>query len=214
MKKRNKIVFSLLLVLVIILSAIGGTTAFKYYAENSDVINRMETKGSSSALKEIFNPSDLWVPGETKQKEVSFANTGEQDQVLRFKAYEAWFDNKGTPNDITDDALWSWTGDYSPAPATINWTSEITGPSATWVKIGNYYYYNKVLSVGATTPRVTNSVTFSNKISNDCPGAENDFSNKRYSLTFEMETLSVNTVETTAAWGVTFTKSGNNLVWS
>lgn len=211
-KKVKKRYLLLPVVFALALGVIGGTWAS--YHSSLDVQNRLATQESGVTLKEVFNPSDQWVPGEDKQKEIYFGNVGEADQVIRFKITEAWYDNKGTPDNLADDVLWNYTGTYDPLPAVVNYTSEIKGPNAAWVKKGDYYYYTKVLTAGSDTPLVIDSVSFSNAISNAGPGAPDDFSNKRYSLSVQMETLDVNTTETIAGWGMSFTQNGSSLTWS
>ncbi|MDD4849240.1 MAG: BsaA family SipW-dependent biofilm matrix protein [Gemmiger sp.] len=209
-KKRHLL---LLVAMVFALGAVGGSWA--YYTSANKADNRLVTLESGVVLKEIFNPADQWVAGEAKQKEVAFGNVGQADQVVRFKVVEKWFNNNGTPNNLADDTVWVPKGTYTPQPVIIDYTSEIFGPNQTWVKgADGWYYYKKVLAVGATTPLVIKSVSFSKDISNAGPGAVDDFSNKRYSLTVEMETVNVSTLETSAAWGMNFTLSGGTLNWS
>ncbi len=215
MKRFRKTVLPVLAIALLVVVGVIGTFAF--YQSTTSAQNRLMTKDSGVFLSEIFNPADEWVPGETKQKEVSFGNDGEKDQVLRVRVTEAWYDSTG--------AVWSWgTTAYDPSPAVINWTTasgtQTTGPDETnWIKIGDYYYYKKVLTKETNnTPTVTDnmitSVSFSDKISNGVPGDNNDFSNKRYSLTVKAETVDVDTTITASEWGVNFTNSGGNLTWT
>lgn len=215
-RKKFKLRAGLLLAFLVLSLGIGGSYA--YYSAVSDARNQVITKGSEVFLQEVFNKDDQWLPGETKKKAVHFGNQGGRDQVIRFQVIEAWYDNKGTPGNLADDVLWNYTGSYSPKPAQINWTSEVTGGTV-WKKIGNWYYYTKVLkaaSAGSTvyTPDVISGVTFSPALSNAGPGAREDFSNKRYSLTIQMESLDVNTDITKEAWKMTFTQAGGALTWS
>lgn len=216
-KKYNRVLPLLALLLAVGL-IVGGVWA--YYRKQTDQQNQLITKGSEVFLKELFSPNDLWVPGETKEKQVSFGNRGELDQVLRFKVTETWYDNNGTPDNLSDDVPWQYTGTYNPEPAVIRWTGGGTAPAASdWVKVGDWYYYTKVLPKGtglapSMTPQVMDGVTFSPAISNAGPGAEDDFANKRFALTLEMETLDVNADMTRPAWHVKFVQSGGNLTWS
>ena len=205
-----------LVITVLLLGAAGSTYA--YYTSTENINNGLITQGSEVYLAERFSPNDRWLPGETKDKEVHFGNQYNLDQVIRFKVTTEWFDDSGTPLDPSDDTPWIYTGSYTPSPATLNWTTEITGPGATWTQIGGYYYYNKVLEKGSlasptTTPPVLASVTFSPALSNDTGHAE-DFSNKVCRITVHMESLDVDTTVTNAAWGVNFTGSGAALSWS
>ena len=213
-KKANAIMLS---VLSVLFAGLIGTT-YAYYTTAKSAENTLVTAGAEVYMQEYFNPSDLWLPGETKTKSVYFANRHDSDQVIRFTVEMSWYDNKGTPVKLNDDTPWTYTGSYNPAPAIINWTGEIVGVGATWTKIGNYYYYNKVLQKrSGTTPTVTppviSSVTFSPALSNDDLHAEN-FSDKACKITIKMEALRVNTEFAQAEWNVKFTAAGNNLTWT
>ena len=213
-KKASRI---MLYVLSLFLAVLLGTTT-AYYTTSKGVENVLTTNGAEVYIQEYFNPSDLWLPGETKTKEVHFGNSHNMDQVIRFTVEISWYNNNGTPANRNDDTPWTYTGTYTPAPVVINWTGEITGGSATWTKIGNYYYYNKVLQkqAGATptvTPPVIGSVTFSPALSNDGIHAE-DFSNKACKITIKMEALDVNTAFTQAEWNVKLGGSGSSLTWT
>ena len=180
--------------------------------------NELATKSSEVYLQEYFSPGDLWVAGETKDKQVWFGNQDDQTRVIRFKTTTEWYDNNGTPDNLSDDTAWSYSGVYDPEPAAINWTEEITGDEPAWTKIGDYYYYNKALA-GKTklgpeeTPPVIESVTFSPWLSNSAYG-DDDFSNKSCRITIRMESLAVNPAHTGEAWGVTFTQEEDVFVWS
>ena len=197
MKKRH---FLLLLVFVLALGMVGGALA--YYQSTLHVQNRLTTKESGVTMKEIFNPADQWVPGETKQKEVSFGNVGLVDQVIRFRVIEKWSTNSGT--------AWTYQGSYSPPPVTIHYTAAV---AADWSEIDGWYYYKKPLKPGGEEPRVIDQLSFSKALANGGYSSVDDFSDKRYSLTVEMEALDVNSAETQAAWQMTFTQSGNTLTW-
>ena len=194
---------------------ISGT--YSYYGGLDQAVNQMQTRESGVALKEVFNPADLWVAGETKEKTEAFTNSGESAQLIRFHCQESWYDNQGTPEDLSDDKPWAYTGTYDPEPAVIHFTTAVTGTQAQWyynAKDG-WYYYLQVLEPGQVTDDVLDSVTFSSAISNAGPGAQDDFSNKRYSLTVVLESVGVNPTETEAAWGMRFVQdSEGTLSWT
>lgn len=214
-KKLRRVI---VLVAFLVLTALIGTS-LAYYTGQGNLDNTMITQARSEVyLSEYFLPNDLWLPGETKDKKVQFGNQREVDQVIRYRVITEWFDNKGTPDNLDDDIPWAWTGTYDPEPAVINYTSEITGPGETWTLHGSYYYYNKVLPAkkygnNSETPPVIESVTFSWELSNGKTQAD-DFSNKTCRITIQMEAVAVDPEITTEAWGMKFTKNGNELVWS
>jgi len=220
-KKYKKIVNILLyLPLLLLMAAVfqlpDSTNTF--YTSSPNVRNMLITKGSEVFLQEYFSPDDLWLAGETKKKEVWFGNQSGQDQIIRFKATAEWFNNNGTPGDLSDDTEWTYTGKYDPEPVVINWTGEITGETPAWTKIGDYYYYNQVFAgadgINPTeTPPVIDSATFSPAIGNSAYLAD-DFTDKSCRITIKMESLPVSAAYAAEAWKVTFAQDGTSLIWS
>lgn len=186
--------FLFLLAAVLVLGAAGGTLS--YYKSSAGVTNRISTKESGVTLREVFNPADHWLPGETKEKQVSFSNSGDVPQVIRFQYTGKWSDSSGTPlPELT-------------VPPTVN-----LADTDNWTKIGDWYYYKKVLQPAAVTANVIESVTFDKSLTNGGYDGKTDYSGKRYALTVTMESLSANTTETVAGWNMTFTVSGGTLTW-
>ena len=189
LKKYHKAYILLVCVVLFLTIGLNNSTYSFYYSPNVGVENMLITKGSEVCLLELFDPDDQWLAGETKRKEVWFANQCDLDQVIRFKVDTAWTDSSGNP--------WAYTGTYAPEPVVINWTSAITGAGApaTWTKVGDYYYYNIVLAKqsGGTpteTAAVISSVTFSPEVSNSEYYYGDDFSDKACTITIYMEALS------------------------
>lgn len=186
--------FLFLLVAVLVLGAAGGTLG--YYKSSAGVTNRISTKESGVTLREVFNPADHWLPGETKEKQVSFSNSGDVPQVIRFQYTGKWSDSSGAS--LPEPAV----------PPTVN-----LADTGNWEKIGGWYYYKKVLQPAAVTANVIKSVTFDKSLTNGGYDGKTDYSGKRYALTVTMESLSANTTETVAGWNMTFTDSGGTLTW-
>lgn len=186
--------FLFLLVAVLVLGAAGGTLG--YYKSSAGVTNRISTKESGVTLREVFNPADHWLPGETKEKQVSFSNSGDVPQVIRFQYTGKWSDSSGAS--LPEPAV----------PPTVN-----LADTGNWEKIGDWYYYKKVLQPAAVTANVIKSITFDKSLTNGGYDGKTDYSGKRYALTVTMESLSANTTETVAGWNMTFTDSGGTLTW-
>ena len=186
--------FLFLLAAVLVLGAAGGTLG--YYKSSASVTNRISTKESGVTLREVFNPADHWLPGETKEKQVSFSNSGDVPQVIRFQYTGKWSDSSGAS--LPEPAV----------PPTVN-----LADTGNWEKIGDWYYYKKVLQPAAVTANVIKSVTFDKSLTNGGYDGKTDYSGKRYALTVTMESLSANTTETVAGWNMTFTDSGGTLTW-
>lgn len=187
--------FLFLLAAVLVLGAVGGTLS--YYKNSAGVTNRISTKESGVTLREVFNPADHWLPGETKEKQVSFSNSGDVPQVIRFQYTGKWSDSSGTP-------LPGLT-----VQPTVNLAN-----TGNWEEIDGWYYYKKVLQPNDVTANVIKSVTFDKSLTNGGYDGKADYSGKRYTLTVTVESLSANTTETVAGWHMTFTDSGGTLTWS
>lgn len=186
--------FLFLLAAVLVLGAVGGTLG--YYKNSAGVTNRISTKESGVTLREVFNPADHWLPGETKEKQVSFSNSGDVPQVIRFQYTGKWSDSSGTP-------LPGLT-----VQPTVNLAN-----TGNWEEIDGWYYYKKVLQPNDVTANVIESVTFDASLTNGGYDGKTDYSGKRYTLTVTVESLSANTTETVAGWHMTFTDSGGTLTW-
>ena len=198
MKKRH---FLLLLVIVLLLSAVSST--WGYHKTASPVVNRISTKKSGVTMREVFNPADKWLPGETKEKQVSFSNSGELPQVIRFKCESAW--SESTLNGIADAPVL-----ILKQKPTIQFSDK-----ENWKQVGEWYYYKKALQPGETTPDAISSIKFGSELTNGGYDGKEDYSNKRYTLTVIMEALDVNQIETEAGWGMTFTAAADGvLTWS
>lgn len=186
--------FLFLLAAVLVLGAVGGTLG--YYKNSAGVTNRISTKESGVTLREVFNPADHWLPGETKEKQVSFSNSGDVPQVIRFQYTGKWSDSSGTP-----------------LPGlTVQPTVNLAG-TGNWEEIDGWYYYKKVLQPNDVTANVIKSVTFDASLTNGGYDGKTDYSGKRYTLTVTVESLSANATETAAGWHMTFTDSGGTLTW-
>lgn len=198
MKKRH---FLLLLVIVLLLSAVSST--WGYHKTASPVVNRISTKKSGVTMREVFNPADKWLPGETKEKQVSFSNSGELPQVIRFKCESAW--SESTLNGIAD----------APVLTLMQEPMIQFSDTGNWQREGDWYYYKKALQPGAVTKKAISAVKFGSELTNGGYDGKEDYSNKRYTLTVIMEALDVNQIETEAGWGMTFTAAADGvLTWS
>ena len=198
MKKKH---FLLLLVIVLPLSAVSST--WGYHKTASPVVNRISTKKSGVTMREVFNPADKWLPGETKEKQVSFSNSGELPQVIRFKCESAW--SVSALNGIADAPVLTLS-----LQPTIQFSD-----TENWQQVGEWYYYKKALQPSAVTENAISAVKFGSELTNGGYDGKEDYSNKRYTLTVIMEALDVNQIETEAGWGMTFTAAADGvLTWS
>lgn len=196
-RKIKRISISICLFLAICM--VNAVLAF-YSNQGGSIENEMTVKKSSVYMQELFDPADLWLPGESKQKELKFGNKGEKDQVIRFRIETQWFGKSG--------------GGWVPStenPVDIKWTSALTQEWTSFKEAEGWYYYNKILPPGAKTAEVMEAVMFKAGLSND--GGIDDFSRTTYQIIIYMEALDVNSVITKEKWGKIFTQ-GESLTWT
>ena len=212
MKQINKKATKILIILsLLLLAAVGMTIA--YYNSMKKFENEFSVNAPGVAVYEKFDPSDLWVPGEEKSKEVLFKNTGEQDMLLRFSYKIEWVlpEGKGTPpksaeevvalhwnigdgNEKGEDKEAFAAGKFTDIP--IDFT-KVTQDGRNGINT-DYYYYNKILKAGEATDWVLESVKFAKDISNDEHGY--DYSNLQINLTITGETVLADSAAVTDQW--------------
>lgn len=161
-----------------LLLAVSGIWA--YFSATGMIENVFRTGNSQLSIIEVFDPSDQWLPGEQKQKEVTFKNSGSTKMLLRFRVEQALYKPDGT--------------EVTPVPEgmfTIGWsqsldTDFIEGPGTTKVdgddKNYTYYYYNKILDRNDETLPVMNYVEFADWISNGNGNFAEDYQNYKASV--------------------------------
>lgn len=203
-KTKKTLIFPSILIL---LSLFVGVFSFvwAYYSNEKQVDNVMETSTSEMVLNEIFNENDNWVVGETKQKEVSFKNTGEIEQLLIFTITEAWLEQD-------ENGEWVPWDEAEDSAATVNYTDYLEDE---WTYINGNYYYNTTISPDVETNIVIESVTFSSSINNGSYSNSLDYSDKKYSLIVSMEAIEVSSDVALEEWDVTYTQdSDGTITWS
>lgn len=221
LEKNKKILIALGL---LFLAAAGLTYA--YYNSMKDFKNEFQVKEPGVAINEKFNPTDWWVPGEEKSKQIWFTNTGEMDMLLRFKLKIEWGKNdKGEPavpkdkdgNLISEEELakidlsklvtFYWKDSKNGAVVLADASKD---PGFDFVPIDQngetYYYYKKILKAKGNgnenvTQHVLESVKFDTERSNDNHEGW-DYSGVQLDLTIEGETLLVDGRAAEEEWGV------------
>ncbi len=224
MKPVTKRTKNILLVLGFSLIAIiGGTVA--YYMSREEFDNEFYVGEPGVAVEEKFNPGEQWVPGEKKEKEVWFTNTGEIDMLLRFRLDAQWEPGK-EPVSASGEEFTPWD------LITLNWnvedSAEESDPEGTddtkiqyFTKIeesdGVYYYYNKILRrsgiEGSKTDKILEAVTFASDISNGSNGP--DYSGAQINLTIYGETVLVDEAAALETWGrqPEIDRETGNVIW-
>lgn len=104
------------------------------------------------------------VPGDEVPKQVYVINTATYNQLVRVKIKKVWKDAKGIENDkLSTEAI------------ELNFKSNLTDANKAeegkWIEGSDgYYYYNGVISPDAKTSNLLESVTLSDKMTNEFRG--------------------------------------------
>lgn len=208
MRRTKKTLCTVALCVAVLVAVCAIGAVWMYYNEQKEIDNTLQTSESEMVLNEIFNEKDQWVAGETKQKEVSFENTGEIDQLLRFTVIVQWYEQ----DENGEWVEWEEAASDTLTAVTINYTEAL---DEQWTLLDGYYYYNTVISPGEETDLVMTSVTFSSEVDNGGYGTSLDYSDKRYSLTINMEAIEVNADVAIEDWNVVCTMGDDgNITWS
>lgn len=173
-KKRSKlsIVLTLMCEVAAILVVVGVGA---YFFKSSSFDNLLRTVEPKVILSEKFDPTDKWVPGEQKEKEVKFGNEGNNSCYLRARFIPKLTLADGT--EVTDaDVLSGFALVYADNFGT-NWVDGGDG----------WFYYKSVLAPGAATPVTLESVKISRNISNDVHGIKTDYTGSTYEVLIEGE---------------------------
>ena len=156
MKKNKKALIALAAVVVV--GGIGSTLA--YFTNSETISNIFSTRTYSSQVKEVFTSPDDWTPGDVTTKQVSVTNNGEVDMAVRVSYTEKWTSANSSNLPLQQDGN----------------TAAIIGfnDDGKWVKEGNYYYYNEILSNGEETSNFIEDVTFNPEITSDFDCTESE----------------------------------------
>lgn len=198
-KKSNKILLFAALCFVLVI-----TCVYAYFSSTLPVTNLFSTGKANIYLDETFDVDDKWVPGEEKQKEVTFGNNGDVDVVIRAK-----FKPEITLKDGTKVADINILNGF-----TLNYASSF---ASEWEKHDDgWYYYKKVLKPNEKTSQTLVSVTISKNISNDIHGNEADYSGAGMDVDIECEAIQTNVSKDSSdlqGWNVYPVISGMEVSW-
>ena len=180
-KKRNLIVVCCVAVVIFV------ATTIAYFSNGFDFLTGFGAEPFNTSVTEQFVSPQNWKPGDVTDKQVIATNNSDIDVAVRLSYTEKWVSANG-------DTLSNKTkGDKM---AIINLANRND-----WVKHGDYYYYNHILSKNESTLSFINSVTFNSSAvigeqdcttSNDeteitCVSGGDGYDNATYTLTFNIE---------------------------
>ena len=188
--KNKSLVFVFMLLLLI---GIGGS--FAYYYSEVVIPNEFKAKTYNVTIEEVFN--NTW-----GTKEVSFVNNESTNAsvVLRFNYNEKW---RKTENGVTN-SLSNTIGGVSVVDKT--WTSAFTND---FVKIGDWYYYKKVLNA-LERVQVLSSISKNTTLIASSGEPYDDYD---YELDFNFEAIQASGEAISDIWGKTVTIEGSNVTW-
>lgn len=184
------------LTILVFVGIIGGTFAFFTSTQTFD--NLFRTKTFSTKFEEKFESPDNWVPGVTTKKEIIASNEGDVEVAVRVSYTEKWVSANGNTLSGTQGTN---------RAAILNFAN-----TSDWVKVGDYYIYNKKLSSGEKTTTFLESVTFNEEITADvscttegsikkCVSTGDGYDGATYTLSLTIETIQFDAVE--SQWNLT-----------
>lgn len=193
MSKKKPIIAILVLLMI---GIVGGTYA--YFTVSEKILNFFGTQEYKTTLNEVFTSPTDWSPGTVTEKVITVSNTGKVPVKTRITYTEKWVSVDGTElsNEITIN----------------NQTEKIAlfEINDSWVKQGDYYYYEKTLNEGETTEPFVEEVIFNENFSlnsntqditcekytdeegntgEECTSTENGYAGATYTLEIIAETI-------------------------
>ncbi|WP_217077933.1 BsaA family SipW-dependent biofilm matrix protein [Clostridium baratii] len=130
---------------ILTVALIGGTLA--WFTSKDNVTNKFTTGSIKHEILEKFEAKNETheniLPGDEINKDVWIKNTGKSDALLRVKIRPVWVDGN-TETDASGQVKLNFTDSVKEG---AEW---IGGENVEWIKIGDYYYYNKVLKAENT----------------------------------------------------------------
>lgn len=172
MKKQYKKI----LLIVGVFSLLMIACVWAFFQTSMPVTNPFSTGEAKVYLSETFDVDDKWVPGEEKQKEVSFGNEGDVPVVLRARFIPTlWLSDESK---VSDQSILNGFQ--------LNYADSFTSE---WEEHDGWYYYKKVLEPDARTNHTLVSVTMNKNISNDVHGIQTDYSGARMDVDIESEAI-------------------------
>lgn len=196
-------IIRIIIALGVLSLALFGIT-FAYYYHSIEIDNDFTVAEAKVYMNEKFNPSDKWVPGEEKEKEVRFGNEGNTDALLRVKFAVKLQMSDGsevTDNDILESFRLNFADTFSD-----DWELGSDG----------WYYYKKVLGTGQITDVTLKSVTVGSGISNDVHKITEDYSSAVFKVDIASEMIQASGADEAAiaqGWAMKPVVAGGNVTW-
>jgi hypothetical protein len=173
-KRKKVFILSLITVLII------GTFSIAYasFSSQKTIINTFHAGTVNQCLTECFTSPHNWNPGDCTAKIIHVTNTGSKAVYVRLKIIPKWNCNLSTSN-------------VSYIPNNPN-----------WFKIGDYYYYKKIL--GSPMEKINNSRNVTLPL-NVCfnLNSGNEYQDKTFTLTITSDVIQAKNNAIYSAWNLT-----------
>lgn len=175
--KKLKVKTILLAAALWVTAAVGGTFAWQEW--ELSVTNELKAHDTQVEVEEDFQSYD--------HKKVGFKNTGTSSVFLRVCYSESWkADENLLPNTVTKTV----DSEKKQVPVAIKkwtefWPEQEDNKSTEndeWVRIGDWYYYKKVLKAGTSTNLILNKVSLLDPL-------PEEYKNANYDLYFYVEAV-------------------------
>ena len=145
MVKNKKVKVALMVALAVVFTASVVSFAALYWYEQGKTVNEVTLATVRGSISEVYEQDPVVYPGEEVVKIVSVKNTGTVDSITRVQLELAW----GT---VDPDS-----GSFIPDDTLPTENIEIDYNTEDWTKIGEHYYYNKILKPDETSNPVIKS---------------------------------------------------------
>ena len=178
-KRKKRYIVSILALSVLILGSVFGTYAWLTY--HQELPNHLSVGKYEVTTQEKFDPTG-WDKGVTVGKKVWVENTGDLPVYVRVKIIPFWKDGKP----------FSIKGEDGKCKDTAK--LNINTPS-NWVKVGNFYYYTKLLKGKEKTDNLLESVT----LSKDLPS---EYNKNNFRVDVITESIQGNSDAIKELWGL------------
>ncbi|SHJ30947.1 BsaA family SipW-dependent biofilm matrix protein [Hespellia stercorisuis] len=186
-------------------SLLAVACVWAYFQNSMPVTNPFSTGKANVYMDETFDVDDTWVPGEEKQKEVTFGNAGEVPVVIRARFLPELY--LSDESKVTDASIL--------AGFQLNFADSF---AAEWEEHEDgWYYYKKVLEPDERTNLTLVSVTMNNNISNDVHGVRTDYSKARMDVDVICEAIQTTVSKDSSkleAWDYYPQVNGTQVSWT
>ena len=171
-------------------------SSFAYFRDYGTAENYLKAKSLKVELIDVFDNGNLTLPGDSMNKDVSMRNNGEIDAVVRIQLVPTW----APETDAEGNSL-----DQSEVDVVLGESADTD-----WVKIGDWYYYNKVLAPGETTTLLVDKL-YLNPVSNDHHMA--NYSEAVFTLKVNAESLQAISNAAVDNWQISYTTNEEGIDW-